>query len=281
MSRRKKPFPFFLWHRRLGLAALALVFILSITGIMLNHTESLKLNETVVESDMVLNWYGINPSGTPVNFSSGDIWISQWNQQIFFNGETLFTHNKPLLGITLLNDMIAIALGNDILLIDSEGEVIELMQSASHSSVVKMGLLENKIFLLDQKGNFYLSDSQLSRWIKQTENFLPDPIKLQAVKTQLNAIQIQKLKTAYRGPGLRMERVILDLHSGRIFNDSWGIYIMDLSAVAMMLLGISGMWVWWSRKLKLRKKKHYQKHHKIYYDSHSKKTTLFELTCFL
>jgi len=263
MSRRSKPFPFFLWHRRLGLFALALVFILSITGIMLNHTESLNLDETAVESDMVLNWYGINPSGTPVNFSSGNIWVSQWNQQIFFNGETLFTHNKPLLGMALLNDMVAIALGNDILLIDSEGEVIELMQSASHSPVVKMGLLENQIFLLDQKGNFYLSDNQLTRWYKQTDEFPQDYTALLSVKTELSAQQILKLKKTYRGQGLTLERVILDLHSGRIFNDTWGIYIMDLSAVAMMLLGISGIWVWWSRKLKLRKKKHYQKHHKI------------------
>lgn len=263
MSRSKKSFPFFLWHRRLGLAALALVFILSITGIMLNHTESLKLDETTVESDILLDWYGVNPVGSPTNFSSKNIWISQWNQQLFFNGQNLFTHNNQLLGIVLLNDMIAIALGNDVLLIDSEGEVIELMKSVSIAPIQKIGLLENKVFLLDQKNNVYLSDTQLSRWFKQTQTQAQLATSLWSLPTELDAQQILKLKKAYRGQGLNLERVILDLHSGRIFNDSWGVYIMDFSALLMMLLGISGVWVWWSRKLKIRKKKHYKKHHKI------------------
>lgn len=261
MSRRNKSFPFFLWHRRLGLAALVLVFILSITGIMLNHTESLKLDETSVENDLILNWYGINPDGSPVSFSVNKIWISQWNQQVFFNGKSLFTHHKQLHGIALLNDMLAIALGNDVLLVDSDGEIIELMKNVSRAPIQKIGLLKNKIILLDQQNNYYLSDTQLSRWLKPTESQAELSSSFWSVTSELNSQQVLTLKKAYRGQGLNLERVILDLHSGRFFNDSWGIIIMDLSAIAMILLGLSGMWVWWSRKLKIRKKKHYQKHH--------------------
>jgi len=237
-------------------------FILSITGILLNHTESLELDEVSVENNIVLDWYGVNPAGSPTSFSSGKTWISQWNQQIFFNGESLFTHNKSLLGIAQLNDMLAIALGNDVLLIDSEGEIIELMKNICLAPIQKIGLLENKVSILDQQNSFYLSDTQLSRWNKQTGNHSSLSNSLWSVSTELNAQQILKLKKSYRGQGLSLERIILDLHSGRIFNDNWGIYILDLSAILMMLLGISGVWVWWSRKLKIRKKKHYQKHHK-------------------
>lgn len=263
MRQRKKPFPFFLWHRRLGLVALVLVFILSITGIMLNHTESLKLDETPINSDLLLNWYGVNPQGSPINFQEDSFWITQWNQQIFFNGKSLLTHNKQLHGIAKLDDILAIALGNDILLIDTDGEVIELMKNATLTHIQKIGLFENKFFLLDQNNIFYLSDTQLSRWDKQDSSSPQISTSLWSAPEKLTAPQISQLKQTFRGQGLNLERVILDLHSGRIFNDTWGIYIMDASAILMILLGVSGVWVWWSRKLKIRKKKHYQKHHKI------------------
>lgn len=267
MSRRKKSFPFFLWHRRLGLVALALVFILSVTGIMLNHTESLKLDESTIESELLLDWYGVNPQGEPLNYSIENIWISQWNQQVFYNGETLFTHNERLLGIAQLDDMIALALGRDILLIDTGGEVIELMKNTTASPIVQIGVSDSKVALIDKEKNFYLSDLQLSRWEKQPQEKQQweEQSRVNTQWSNLSApsnAQLTQLKQAYRGQGLNLERVILDLHSGRIFNDSWGVYIMDASAILMILLGISGFWVWWSRKLKQRKKKHYKKHHK-------------------
>lgn len=73
--------------------------------------------------------------------------------------------------------------------------------------------------------------------------------------------QLEQLKLAYRGKGVSMERLVLDLHSGRLFHPKWGVYLMDASAIIMMFLGVSGIWVWWSRKLKMRRKKHYRKHH--------------------
>ena len=72
---------------------------------------------------------------------------------------------------------------------------------------------------------------------------------------------MQVLLESFRGRGLTLERVMLDLHSGRIFGD-FGIYIMDAAAVALLWLSGSGLWVWWSRRMKLHKKRHYQKHHR-------------------
>ncbi|MCW9046760.1 MAG: PepSY domain-containing protein [Gammaproteobacteria bacterium] len=256
MSRRKKPFAFFLWHRRIGLAALLLIFILSITGIMLNHTEYLKLDETIVESDLILNWYNINPQGVPVNYKAGDSWVSQWNQQLFFNGLNFSSHKEKLQGLVKIDDIIAIALEKFVLLIDNEGEIIELMPVTFSLPIKKIGITDNKIALLDTANNFYISNSDFTNW--QTDELATTNW---AIPFALSETQISTLKKSYRGQGLNLERVILDLHSGRLFNDKWGIYIMDISALLMMLLGISGFWVWWSRKLKISRKKHYKKHH--------------------
>ena len=261
MSRRKKPFPFFLWHRRLGLVIFLLVVILSITGILLNHTESLKLDEKTVTSEFILNWYGINPEGKPVNFNNGEIWVSQWNQQIFFNGNSLYTSNEKLQGISSTSDVIVVALESSVLLLGYDGEIIESMNVNTSAPLQKIGSSGNKITLLDNNHNVYISDSQITHWSQQND------LEKQQLNTQwataepLTDAAKLTLKQAYRGEGLNLERVILDLHSGRIFNNNWGIYIMDASAIIMILLGISGIWVWWSRRLKMRSKKHYQKHH--------------------
>jgi len=71
----------------------------------------------------------------------------------------------------------------------------------------------------------------------------------------------EQLLAAFRGNGLKLERVILDLHSGRIFG-RYGVYLMDFAAIALLWLSLSGLWVWSSRRNKMRKKKHYQKHHR-------------------
>lgn len=256
MSRRKKPFAFFLWHRRLGLAALVFVFILSITGIMLNHTEDLKLDESIIESDLILNWYGINPQGSPVSYSAGDIWVSQWNHQLFFNGHNFFSHKEKLRGAVKLDNLIAIALENFVLLVDHQAEIIELMPTTTSYSIIKIGTYKNKITLLDSANKTYISNMDFTTW----KNFdLSNTVW--ATPISLSESQLATLKKEYRGQGMNLERVILDLHSGRLFNATWGIYIMDLSAILLMLLGISGLWVWWSRKLKMNRKKHYKKHH--------------------
>ena len=80
-------------------------------------------------------------------------------------------------------------------------------------------------------------------------------------KYTLNENEREKLLIAYRGNGLKLERVILDLHSGRIFGQ-YGVFIMDAAAIALLWLSLSGMWVWNSRRRKMHKKKHYQKHHR-------------------
>jgi len=223
---------------------------------MLNHTEELKLDEAIVESDLILNWYGINPQGTPVNYKAGDSWVSQWNQQLFFNGLNFYSHEEKLQGVVKIDDISAIALEKFVLLIDNEGEIIELMPVTSSQPIKKIAVIDNKIALLDVSNNTYISNPDFTTWKKHELNNTN-----WATPFTLSEIQSAKLKQGYRGQGLNLERVILDLHSGRIFNDKWGVYIMDISALLMMLLGISGLWVWWSRKLKMSQKKHYKKHH--------------------
>lgn len=254
MSRKKKSFAFFLWHRRLGLLALLLVFVLSITGILLNHTETLKLDERTVNSDLLMDWYGINPQGPAKKFSTASHWLAHWDQQLFLNGERLQTSAQTVHGMIETADMLAVALDQQLLLMDFDGEVIELMPL--QTVISRIGLSENRLALLDNNDEFYLADRHISQLQQQ-----PIQATQWSDAEPVEGEQLEQLKLLYRGKGLDMERLVLDLHSGRLFHPTWGVYIMDASAIIMMFLGVSGIWVWWSRKLKMRRKKHYRKHH--------------------
>ncbi|MDH5472737.1 MAG: PepSY domain-containing protein [Gammaproteobacteria bacterium] len=255
MTRTRKKFPFFLWHRRLGIIALVLVLILSITGIILNHTESFKLDETTVESELLLSWYGLNPEGKPISFKFKDIIISQWDEQLFFNTD-IISHNSQLLrGATRLNDIIIVAFDNTILLLETNGSIIEQAR-INIDNIINIGTDGKHVYVKNSAGDIFVSDEQIINWKKTQHNHI-----VWATATKPDHALRQQLKQVYRGQGLSLERVILDLHSGRLFNQRWGIYIMDASAVIMIWLGLSGTWIWWSRNKKIRTKRHYQKHH--------------------
>ena len=46
--------------------------------------------------------------------------------------------------------------------------------------------------------------------------------------------------------GLPLERVLLDLHSGRIFGEA-GVWLVDAAALLFLLLAGSGLWLWGRR----------------------------------
>ena len=116
----KKSFPFFLWHRRLGLLALLFIVILSITGIMLNHTQALELDSQTIDNNWLLDWYGLNPSGEPISFTVGQHLVTQWDQQLFFDDRTIGTDQEPLLGAIKSNGIVILLMTEKILLLDNK-----------------------------------------------------------------------------------------------------------------------------------------------------------------
>ena len=62
-------------------------------------------------------------------------------------------------------------------------------------------------------------------------------------RAQLKSRLKKKASLAYRAQFLTFERIILDAHSGRLFG-TFGVIFMDLVAVLLILLSISGVYMW-------------------------------------
>jgi len=260
MSRHKKKSlklnSLFLWHRYLGLTAAFFVIILSVTGIMLNHSNQLGYVNKPVSNNLILDWYGIKAPKNITSFSTGKYWLSHWENQLYLNTNKIGNFKDSLIGVADLGHILIVAITNKIILLTHDGEIIEIMDSNNGvpSGIKKIGVDTSGRLIVNSAHGFYHADENLLTWHhinKSTIQFSSGkslPIKLK------NDIQEK-----FRQHSINYERVILDVHSGRIVGQ-WGIYIMDAAAVILILLSISGSSLWLIRIIK--KRRHLNAHRK-------------------
>ena len=126
-GRKPRKFVVFLWHRRIGLVAIILVIILAITGIMLNHTEQLKLDERYVESSWLLGWYGLEPEGEAISYDVGEHVITVLDHLIFFNSYPVTRTEQAFHGAVKAEQLIVLAFDTELILLTHDGELVERM----------------------------------------------------------------------------------------------------------------------------------------------------------
>ena len=99
---------------------------------------------------------------------------------------------------------------------------------------------DNTVVSVKSAAQFWLADTQLLNW-RQAGDASPDP---QWVISEPAPDGLQQAVTAaYRGGGPSLERLLLELHSGRIFG-TIGVLVYDLLALALGFLSISGLILW-------------------------------------
>ncbi len=253
MTRHKKKFPAFLWHRRFGLLLVIFIMLLAITGIMLNHTDALKLSKTKINNSIVLSVYEINPKEAPISYKTEQHIFSQLDEQIYFDDKKLFNSKQQIRGVTNAGEIIILVLSRDVVLLSRDGELIDRYPLAQKTEIEHVGMLNKKAIIKMMDQTMWQADEDIINWQAI------DSIQMSwAPQTQLNEALKENLLEQYRGEGLPLERIVLDIHSGRILGN-FGVYIMDGVAILMMFLSLSGLWMWWQRRLKQRSKKRRKK----------------------
>jgi len=249
MTRHKKKFPAFLWHRRFGLLLVLFIIMLAITGIMLNHTDGLQLSKTRINNSLVLSLYEINPHEPSISYKTEQHIFSQLDDQIYFGNKKLLNDKQQIRGVTNAGEIIILVLSRDVILLSHDGELIDRYPLAQKTEIEHVGMFENRAIIKMMDQSMWQADDDIINW---------QPIDNMQMKwapqVQLDNDLKQQLLVQYRGEGLPLERIILDIHSGRIFGQL-GVYIMDGVALLMMFLSLSGLWMWWQRKMKQRSKK--------------------------
>lgn len=231
------------WHRRIGLLCAFFVIVLSITGLLLNHTASLKLDNIKLHSPILSSLYNLPPA-TPVSFHSGEQWISHNGINTLYLGQMSIEQcAPPLKGVVTHNDLLQILCEDELLLLTKEGDLLERITPV-------LGLPNGSQALAFTEGQLLIktADGVVSADMDAL-NFIPST--LPAIWTAAET-PTSELTTFLRnqGPAMDLEQVLLDLHSGRLFGGI-GVLVMDLAAILLIVLSITGFIAWQtSRKMR-------------------------------
>ncbi|MGB5180149.1 MAG: PepSY domain-containing protein [Gammaproteobacteria bacterium] len=256
-SRAKLLRSLYIWHRYIGLSAALFVCVLSATGLALNHTESLQLDSNHVQTGWLLDWYGIHAPDYLDSYAAGPVLFTAVNERVFRDSEIIDGITSPLVGAIDYQDLTIVATLDQLTLLTRDGERIESIGSAAGvpAGIRAIGITANGAIAVQAATGYYLSDENLLEWsptdtVEATWSTPSDtPPALAGV-----------LKTSYRGHGLPLERVVLDLHSGRLLGDN-GVLLVDAAAILFLLLAISGVWLWSRRRASARAHRHNREQH--------------------
>lgn len=247
----------YVWHRYAGVIAALFTLILALTGIALNHTERLKLDASYVESGWLLDWYGINTPATQHAYPLAERWLSHVGDSLYLDEKRIDGNFTQPVGALSFPHFIAVAVAGNILLLTYEGEVIERLggMQGVPSGMNKIGRMVDGRIVIQAAHGYYLTDRDFLNWQEQEQIAdvrwsLPvaAPAALQARIAQL-----------YRSNELPVERVMLDLHSGRLFG-SWGPLVMDIAAMLLIFLAMSGTWIWGKQIFRKRQRRIKKQH---------------------
>lgn len=238
---RKSPWRLlYKFHRYCGLAIAIVLVMLSVTGLALNHTELLQLDQRYVSSKWLLNWYGVSAPKQSRAFSTEKYWITQIHDQIYLDQVVVLKNSMDLLGAIETEEFLVLAFADSLVILSGGGDVIERIEKP----VLALGQNSSGwVYVRNASGLFY-SDDALLNW--HQSNVVPD--FWSAPVTRANP-HWENLQHSYRGSIIPYERLFLDLHSGRLFG-AYGVLIVDITGVALLLLTFSGCWMWARHKLK-------------------------------
>jgi hypothetical protein len=250
MNKPAKPSPHSLhrtfrkWHRKLGVFAAFFIVFLSVTGIALNHTDGLSLAHQPIKSTWLLDHYGIAAPQDIRIYQQGNILVT--HQSVWFKGALLLESDDQVISVGRMplkqskKDVLVIATSQSLLLYSLTGELVDMLgvESGVPESINALSIKGEQL-ILDTEQGYVKTDSNFFDWQVIQPITAPQWLQPEIASTQ----QIEQAKLIYRAQFLTLERIILDSHSGRILGDI-GVVFMDFIALLLIVLSISGLYLW-------------------------------------
>jgi|GEM_PF-1840017 len=259
------------WHRRIGFAASIFLFNLAITGILLNHYEELELHKKHIQSNLLLDWYGVKAPNkiNCAKIKSTDSGQAKNIKELFSvchlgektylirpdkSIDLLFSDHQQLISLVKNTHEIFLLTDGKLSIYDLQFELIdsiELTESEffqNPSDKVKAALIVEEQLLIKTTNNLYRLDESSYEFEMYNNELSPLPFKLARQIFPLKSEPlIQLLKDKYRSKQITQLKFIQDLHSGQILMLP-GKLLTDLTGLIIMLLAISGFITWHRRK---------------------------------
>lgn len=237
---------FWTWHRRFGIVAALLVLVLSLTGLALNHTDSLRLDERFVAVPWLLDWYGMEAPETATTHAAADARITLLGDRLYLDRKILSGQFHSFAGAVASGGLLAVAADDAVLIFTGDGQLVDRLGAESRvpTGVDAIGLTPEDSIVLQAGGDLYSSTIETLEWRRLDDNGAD---VRWSRPVSLPADELEALRADFRGRMLSMERALLDVHSGRIVGQ-WGTWLMDAAALLLLLLAVTGSWLWFKRR---------------------------------
>lgn len=239
MGRRKPSRQWRRWHRWLGLALVAPIVVLSVTGILLNHLDRLSWAAQPLPP-FLARWYGASvPEKIPGLTLNGRGYAHAHNTLFIEAGPALYCQS-PFRGVVALERLNVAGCANELLMMTSEGQEIERLGAGYGVPPYQQLGYQGEKLVLETAGGLVVFDvNQLGS--ERLDNAAA--WQRVALGTPPAALS-DRVKTESVPPSLDWERLLLDLHAGRVLG-TVGPWLLDLVALIMLALGLTGLVIWW------------------------------------
>ncbi len=230
-------------HRTMGAIIAIFVLLLAITGVMLNHTSDLELDQRYLTWEWLLDHYGVADVKPDVVYLLDQHAISQFGSQVFIDAVPVINSQSPILGGIVIDNLMVLATESELILFSHEGEFIERMSAAAGIPplIQNIGLFHGEPVLQTRNG-MWRSDFMLDQW---------ESISLQGIGWSVPQAMPDNVKFAlmeyFHGKGISVERLVLDIHNGHILKKI-GPWLVDLVGLLLIFISLSGLWMWGRRK---------------------------------
>ncbi len=241
-------------HRYAGLTAAFFALFLSITGILLNHTEALKLYNHNATSPWLLALYGIKAPDIKIAYELTPVknnWVVEFGEDIYLNNQAL-NCKPPLIGAISTNELLIIGNKTQLCLYTPQGELIDYLYIGRNKEITRLGKSTDEQLIIDTPLDQYTLNEDYTELVSVSKD--NDSSIDWKLSTPPPFTLTTSLAQTFKGKGLPWERVILDLHSGRIAGLA-GVYFMDFIGLLIVFLAISGILMWLKHSRHRRKRK--------------------------
>ena len=224
-------------HRWIGLSLVIFVVYLSVSGIVLNHAGDLRLESRYVSWSWLLDAYGLQVPDPAASFSDAGHRATLLGERLFLDGRDTGQRDSTLTGIAALGPLVVIGGERHIYLFTAAGEFVEAINLGAtlNGALESVGRAGDRA-VVRSAGRLYRSDADVAMFASWDDAIVDH----WSVSSSPGAEEMQALEAAWRGKGVTIERLVLDLHSGRLFGKA-GPFLMDLIAILLILLSLSGL----------------------------------------
>lgn len=217
-----------LLHRQGGIVLAVFLILFAISGVLLNHTEDFGLADRPVPAAVASRYY---QSDGVDGFVVDRQYIYAISGTLYIGRNAVGNCEGGLRGSVSLGDFLAALCGDELILATPTGELVERL-SAAHgvpADIEGIGFADGALVVALPEGNRIFDTVSLDL----------KPLSADAVMSTTVAVP----SSVVMSDSVSWEQFVLDLHSGKYFGGA-GVWLADLLALALMLLGLTGIVMW-------------------------------------